>query len=196
MSPTDDKKIVVGISGASGAIYARRLLDILDQLEYHSHIIATAPARQIIAGELDITELSAFSLLARQSTHLTFHDNDNLFDPLASGSFTWRAMVICPCSSHCLSSVAAGLADTLILRTAYVALKQRRPLILVHRETPLTAIDLENMLRITHAGGIICPAAPAFYMKPRSLPDLADFLVGRILDLLHIAHDLPVRWQP
>jgi len=196
MPPTDNKKIVVGISGASGAIYAQRLLDLLDQLEYQSHVIVTTPARLILAGELGITELSPLSLLARQSTRLTLHDNDNLFDPLASGSFTWRAMVICPCSSHCLASVAAGLADTLILRTAYVALKQRRPLIMVHRETPLTAIDLENMLKITRAGGIICPAAPAFYMMPKSIPDLADFMVGRILDLLHITHDLPVRWQP
>ncbi len=105
-------------------------------------------------------------------------------------------MVICPCSSHSLNAVAAGLADNLLLRSAYVTLKQKRPLILVHRETPLTAADLESMLKITHTGGIICPAAPAFYAQPQTINDLVDFLVARVLDLLGVPHDLPTRWSP
>jgi 4-hydroxy-3-polyprenylbenzoate decarboxylase len=119
-----------------------------------------------------------------------------MFSPIASGSFLADAMIICPCSSHNIAAVAAGLADTLLLRSAYVSLKQRRPLILVHREMPLTAIDCENMLKLSHAGAVICPAAPAFYMKPKTIDDLIDSVLGRVLDLIGIKHDLPVRWSP
>ncbi|MCF7958686.1 MAG: UbiX family flavin prenyltransferase, partial [Phycisphaerae bacterium] len=136
------------------------------------------------------------SLLGHPCDTLHIHDNHTLHDTLASGSFPIDAMVICPCSSHTIAAIAAGLANTLLLRAAYVTLKQRRPLILVHRETPLTEIDLENMLKITRAGGIICPASPAFYMNPKSIDDLATSLTGRILDLLNLPHTLPIRWSP
>ncbi|MBN1488309.1 MAG: UbiX family flavin prenyltransferase, partial [Phycisphaerae bacterium] len=103
-------------------------------------------------------------------------------------------MVICPCSSNTLGAIAAGLGDNLITRAAHVTLKERRRLILLHREMPLSEIDLENMLRISRAGGVICPAAPGFYMQPESVDDLVDFVVGRLLDLLHVPHNLNTRW--
>jgi flavin prenyltransferase len=189
------RTIIVGVSGASGAIYGQRLIDQLDRAGCRIHVILSEIGRKILAEELNIFDLNAEAFLQRAGENLTFHDNADLFSPLASGSTHADAMVVCPCSSHCLSSVATGQADTLLLRAAYVTLKQRRPLILVHREMPLTAIDLRNMLTLTHVGAIICPAAPGFYHNPQSIIDLADFVVGRVLDLLNIPHDLPIRWE-
>jgi 4-hydroxy-3-polyprenylbenzoate decarboxylase len=188
-------RIIVGISGASGAIYAQRLIDLLEKAACRCHVIVTPTAQQILVEELSVTELTAQGLLGREARDLNFHDNNNMYSPLASGSFEVDAMVICPSSSHTVAALAAGLADTLLLRSAYVTLKQRRPLILVHREMPLTAIDLENMLKITRAGGIICPAVPGFYMEPQTINDLVDSVVGRVLDLLGIEHNLPIRWN-
>jgi 4-hydroxy-3-polyprenylbenzoate decarboxylase len=168
----------------------------LDESECQVHVIVTSVGRQLLLEELSITDLTADSIIGRASNNLHFPDNDDLFSPLASGSFAIDGMVICPCSSHSLAAIAAGLGDTLLLRSAYVNLKQKRPLILVHRENPLTAIDLENMLRITRAGGIICPASPAFYMEPETTSDLVDSVVGRVLDLVGVEHNLPIRWSP
>lgn len=187
--------IAVGISGASGVIYAQRLLDLLEKAGCTIHVMITPLAGQLLIEELGITQRNVSALLGRESERVMLHDNQNLFSPLASGSYPVDAMVVCPCSSHSLAAIAAGLADTLLLRAAYVSLKQRRPLILVHRETPLTAMDLENMRKITLAGGIICPAAPGFYMAPETILDLVDSVVGRVLDLLHVEHDLPIRWS-
>ena len=192
----DTRKIILAISGASGVIYGQRLLDLLDQADCQVHVIVTSNARQILIDEVSITELTAQALLGRESDNITFHDNNNLYSPLASGSFPLGAMVVCPCSSHSIAAIATGLADTLLLRSAYVSLKQRRPLILVHREMPLTSIDLENMLKITRAGGTICPASPAFYNTPETINHLIDTVVGRVLDLLKVNHDLPIRWTP
>lgn len=187
--------IAVGISGASGVIYAQRLLDLLEKAGCTIHVIITQLAGQLLIEELGITQRNVSSLLGRESERVMLHDNQNLFSPLASGSYPVDAMVVCPCSSHSVAAMAAGLADTLLLRAAYVSLKQRRPLILVHREAPLTAMDLDNMRKITQAGGIICPASPAFYMAPETILDLVDSVVGRVLDLLHVEHDLPIRWS-
>ena len=187
--------IILGISGASGVIYGRRLLDLLEKNGCRVHIIITTTAKQILNNELAITEFTSKGLLGRDSDKLTFYQNDDLSSIISSGSHKIDAMVVCPCSSHSVASIAAGLADTLLLRSAYVTLKQRRPLILVHREMPLTNIDLENMLRITNAGGIICPASPCFYNEPKTINDLVDAVVGRVLDLLKINHDLPIRWS-
>lgn len=190
------RKIILGISGASGAVYARRVMALLDDANGQTHVIVTETADKILRRELGIGEITAAAIIGRDASAITFHDNANLVNPLASGSFDVDAMVICPCSSHTVAAIAAGLANTLLLRAAYVSLKQRRPLILVHRETPLTAIDLENMLKITRAGGTICPAAPAFYMQPKTIDDLVDSIAGRVLDLIGIEHNLAVRWRP
>ena len=193
---TNLQRIILGISGASGAIYARRLLDILDRDQREIHLIITEQARHICVTELGIAEPTPEALLGRVPNNVTFHDNSNMASPLASGSFAGDAMVICPCSSHSIASIGAGLANTLLLRSAYVSLKQRRPLILAHREMPLTAIDLENMLRITRAGGIVCPACPAFYNHPQTIDNLIDTVIGRLCDLLGCDHGLPIRYSP
>lgn len=190
------RRIIVGICGASGAIYAQRLLDLLEAAGVETHVVVTNPGRQLLADECGITQLTAPAIIGRDSNHLIFHDNADLYSPLASGSFLTSAMVICPCSAHTLAAMAAGLGDTLLLRSAYVALKQRRRLVLVHRELPLTEIDLENMLKITRAGGVILPAEPSFYLKPQTIADLVDTVVGRTLDLLEVSHHLPIRWLP
>ena len=194
MSPPS--KIILGISGASGSIYGQRLLDLLDKVQCQIHVIVTRLAQQIFIDERGVTELTADALIGRASENLIFHDDNDMFSPLASGSFPLDAMVICPCTSHTVSAIAGGLANTLLLRSAYVSLKQRRPLILVHREIPLTAIDLENMLKVTRTGGIICPACPAFYNEPKTINNLVDTVVGRVLDLLDTDHSLPIRWSP
>jgi len=190
----NNKIIIVGITGASGVLYARRLVDVLSKAGCQLHVVASDPARQLLADELGITELTAESLLGRADDNLSFYDNGDMASRPASGSFQSDGMVICPCSSNTLASVACGQGNTLLLRSAYVTLKQRRRLILVHRETPLTSIDLENMLRITQAGGVICPANPGFYLAPTTIADLVDYMVGRICDLLEVNHNLSVRW--
>jgi 4-hydroxy-3-polyprenylbenzoate decarboxylase len=190
----DNKTIIVGITGASGVLYAQRLVDVLSKAGCQLHVIATEIARQLFVDELGITELTAENLLGRADDNLSFYDNSDMFSRPASGSFRADGMVICPCSSNTLASVACGQGNTLLLRSAYVTLKQRRRLILVHRETPLTSIDLENMLKVTQAGGIICPANPGFYMAPATIADLVDYMVGRICDLLEVNHNLSVRW--
>jgi len=192
---SERRKIIIGITGASGSIYARRLLDVLDQVGCDVHAIFSQPGKQVYTEELKVQKFTAETILNRQSDHLTLHSNNDLFCTLASGSNCADAMVICPCSTHSLSSIAAGLTDSLLLRCAYVSLKERRPLILASREAPLTSIDLENMLKITQAGGIICPASPGFYANPQSIDDLVDFVVARLLDLLHIPHPLNTRWK-
>jgi len=190
-----DKTIILGISGASGAAYAQRLLDLLERTGVDCHVIFTRFARDVFARELAVSDLSSQGILGRPSDRITFHDNDNLTGPLASGSFAGDGMVVCPCSSHSISAIATGLGNTLLLRAGYVTLKHKRPLVLVHREMPVTTIDLENMLKLARAGANICPAAPPFYHGPRSIGDLVDAVVGRILDLLGIEHDLLVRWS-
>ena len=189
------ESVILGISGASGAIYARRMLELLAGAGVQVHVIVTEPGRAVMSEELGVSEISAEQLIGRSCENLIFHDNGKMHDSLASGSFAVDAMVICPCSSHTVAAIAAGLGDTLLLRAAYVSLKQRRRLVLVHRENPLTAIDLENLLRITRAGGIVSPASPGFYMQPRTIDDLVDSVVGRALDLLNVPHELPIRWE-
>ena len=192
----EPKRIIAGISGASGAMYGQRLVDLLEKAECQVHVIVTKLGRQILLDELSVTELTVEGLLGRGSNLVQFHENEDMMSSLASGSFPGDGMAICPCSSHSVAAIAAGLADTLLLRAAYVNLKQRRRLVLVHREMPVTAIDLENMKRIAQAGGIICPASPAFYAEPETIHDLVDSVVGRVLDLLGVDHDLPIRWNP
>lgn len=192
----DSRKIILAFTGASGHAYARRLLDVLERAGCELHLIATDNARRVACRELDLTELATESLLGRPCPRVHWHPNDDLFSPLASGSNPADAMAVCPCTSHTLAALASGFADTLLLRAAYVTLKQRRPLVLVHREMPLTAIDVDNMAALTRAGAVICPASPAFYHGPATIDDLVDSVVARVAQLLGVDHDLPVNWQP
>jgi len=182
----------MGVTGASGALYARCLLDELLDAGVQVHLIVSPRGRQVVASELGTDVLTA-----RTATgdHLTFHHHDDLFSPLASGTYPTDGMVVCPCSCNTLAAIASGLGDNLLTRAAHVHLKERRPLVLCIREMPLTPIDLENLLRVGRAGAVVCPAAPAFYGRPESLNDLVRSVVGKLLDLLGVPNDLTVRWD-
>lgn len=188
------KTIVVGVTGASGAAYAKRLIECLVDAEAHVHCIFSPWGKRLFKDELGINRLDSVTLPGRPSERLVVHSNNALDSKLASGSFHTHGMIICPCSSNTLGQVAAGVGDSLITRAAAVTLKEARRLLLVPREMPVSQIDLANMLRLTQAGAVICPASPGFYMRPRKVDDLVDFVVGKLLDLMEIPHHLNTRW--
>lgn len=190
------REIVLGITGASGGPYAVRLLDCLESAGAGVHVIVSPMGRQLLEHECGISTFTVEALLGRASQRVTLHHFRDLGCRLASGSFLTDGMVICPCSSNTLAAVAVGLGDNLIARAAHVTLKESRRLILVHREMPITGIDIENMQRLHRAGAIICPASPGFYLHPKTPADLVDLVVGKILDLIGIQHALQTRWEP
>jgi len=185
----------MGITGASGAAYAVRLLDLLLQANFEVHLIVTPAGQRLLSDELNIREPSCGALLQRDDDRLVIHSYKDIGASIASGSFLTDGMIVCPCSSNRLGSIAAGLGDNLLDRAAAVTLKERRRLLLVTREMPMSRIDLLNALRLTESGAIICPASPGFYMLPRSVDDLVDFVVGKVLDLFGIGHELNTRWS-
>ncbi|WP_410496674.1 flavin prenyltransferase UbiX [Cellulosilyticum sp. ST5] len=188
------KRIVVGITGASGSIYAKRLIEELLRLDLEIHVIATATAEKVFAYELDLEFKSYMEKLRKQYHQLILEENDNLFAGIASGSYGFDAMIVMPCSMGTLGEIAYGLSKNLLVRAADVALKEKRPLILVPRETPLNAIHLENMLKLAKMDVSILPAMPGFYHKPKSLEEAIDFVVGKVLDHLGIHHQLFQKW--
>ncbi|ABW69014.1 3-octaprenyl-4-hydroxybenzoate carboxy-lyase [Desulfosudis oleivorans Hxd3] len=193
------KKIVVGISGASGAIYAVRLLAALAACPVHVYLIVSDTGAELLKME---TGIEAPGLEAWLSQNTAFHKEARIsvcgigdfYTPPASGSFLHDGMVIVPCSMKSVAAVASGMADNLMLRCADVCLKERRRLILVPRETPLSLVHLENMAAVTRAGAVVLPAMPSFYFKPKTIEALADTVCARILDQLGIAHTLVPRW--
>ncbi len=176
---------VVGITGASGTIYGVRLLE---KLPKKTAVIVSSEAAKIARVELG---MSKRGIERRADVH---YGNDDMYSPLASGSVRFDSMVIAPCSTSTMSKIACGIADNLITRVAAVALKERRKLVLLIRETPLSSIHLSNMERLSLAGATIMPASPAFYPIPTSLDDMVDFMVGRMLDELSIDNNLYTRW--
>lgn len=188
------KRIVVGITGASGSIYAKRLIEELLRLDLEIHVIATATAEKVFAYELDLAFKPYMEKLRKQYHQLILEENDNLFAGIASGSYGFDAMIVMPCSMGTLGEIAYGLSKNLMVRAADVALKEKRPLILVPRETPLNAIHLENMLKLAKMDVSILPAMPGFYHKPNSLEEVIDFVVGKVLDHLGIHHQLFQKW--
>lgn len=188
------KRIVVGITGASGSIYAKRLIEELLRLDLEIHVIATATAEKVFAYELDLEFKSYMEKLRKQYHQLILEENDNLFAGIASGSYGFDAMIVMPCSMGTLGEIAYGLSKNLLVRAADVALKEKRPLILVPRETPLNAIHLDNMLKLAKMDVGILPAMPGFYHKPKSLEEVIDFVVGKVLDHLGIHHQLFQKW--
>jgi len=193
--------IILGITGASGAIYAVRLLDVLLAAGRDVHLSISTSGRDVLQHELDLdVDLNRFD--PRQlkldgkskATTLKFYHHQDFMAPMASGSFLTAGMVICPCSGSTLSSIAAGSATNLIQRAAEVQLKERRKLILVPRETPLSLAHIDNMRRVTEAGAVVLPASPGWYHDVRSTADLVDFVVARICDQLGIEHALTKRW--
>lgn len=187
------RQVVVGITGASGAAYARRLIERLCDAEVNVHLVVSPNGKRLLSDELGVTDLTA-ALAGRDTSRLTHHPYRDVGAPLASGSFQTDGMIICPCSTNTLAAVAAGLGDNLLTRAAAVTLKEGRRLVLVPREMPLSPIDLQNCLRLSQAGATICPASPGFYMMPKTIDDLVDFVVGKLLDLFHVRHELNTRW--
>ena len=188
------KRIIVGITGASGAEYARRLLQCLCEAGAEVHVVVTPHGRRLLSDELDIHEVSAAALTGIVSAPLVIHSYRDVGSPLGSGSFLTDGMIVCPCSGNTLATLAAGLAENLLQRAAAVTLKEARKLIIVPREMPMSRIELQNALRLSEAGAIICPASPGFYMRPRTVGDLVDFVVGKLMDLVGVPHDLNTRW--
>jgi len=191
-----DPQVVVGVTGASGAAYARRLLEVLCDGGANVHLVISPHGRQLLAEELGLVDPSPNGLVgAERAERLTSYGYRDVGAVLASGSFLTNGMIICPCSGNTLADVAAGSGDNLITRAAAVHLKEGRRLILVPREMPISQIEIANMLRISQAGGTICPAAPGFYMKPTSVDDLVDFVAGKLCDRVGVGHGLDVRWK-
>lgn len=190
------KRIVMGITGASGAIYAVRLLRMLLAHGCEVHLAVSPLGRRLLADELDILQPTAEGLAGSESPErLVVHNWNDVGAVIASGSFLTEGMVICPCSSNTLGAIAAGLGDNLITRAAQVTLKEARRLVLVPREMPLSPIEAENLARLTRAGVVVCPASPGFYLRPTTIEELVDFVVGKVLDLLGIEHNLNTRYQ-
>jgi 4-hydroxy-3-polyprenylbenzoate decarboxylase len=188
--------IVVGITGASGAVYAVRLLEVLQSTGRDVHLSISPSGRDVLEHELkleiDLDHFDAQELKLRNDLH--YYDHQDYMAPMASGSFITGGMVICPCSGTTLSAVASGAANNLIQRAAEVHLKERRKLILVPRETPLSLAHIDNMRRVTEAGAIVLPASPGWYHDVRSPNDLVDFVVARICDQLGVKHSLMKPW--
>jgi 4-hydroxy-3-polyprenylbenzoate decarboxylase len=222
--------LVVAITGASGVVYATRLLEVLINTGYDVHLTISPAGRTVLEQELDIkvdldefliaslmldaeksgsdTQLELTRAMAGVSTgesnvlsvrmgrpgNVIYHHYRNLMAPIASGSFLTSGMVICPCSGGTLSAVVTGASTNLVQRAADVHLKERRPLIMVPRETPLSALQLDNMRRACELGAVVLPAMPGWYHGVKTIRDLVDFVVARILDQLNIEHSLMRRW--
>lgn len=181
--------IVVGISGATGVQYGIRLLEVLKTTPHQTHLILTPWG----AKNIEIETKHAVTAVQEMADYN--YDYYNLGASLASGSYHVDGMVVMPCSMKTLSAVASGFTDNLLNRAVDVSLKERRPLILVPRETPLHIIHLENMIKMTKAGACILPPMPAFYHHPQSIEDIIDQTVGKVLDQLKIEHNLFQRWS-
>ncbi|MDO4551801.1 MAG: flavin prenyltransferase UbiX [Planctomycetia bacterium] len=201
------KEIVVAITGASGVIYAARLLEVLTASECDVHLIISDSAFRIFETEMNIhtnhdhfdpkclgISQSCISELF-PSGQIIYHKSHDFTAPIASGSHKTAGMVICPCSMGTIGHLASGATMNLIHRAADVHLKERRKLILVPRETPFSLIHLENLTRLTQAGAVILPASPAFYHKPQGIADLVNFIVSRICDQLGVENNLIHRWN-
>lgn len=196
------RSVTLGLTGASGIAYGVRLLDCLLATGVDVALVYSQAAQIVAKQELDLTlparpqdaeRYFAERFGVRRGT-LRAYGREDWYAPIASGSNPTDAMVICPCSMGTLAAVSNGLADNLIERAADVALKEGRSLILVPRETPFSIVHLDNMLRLARAGAVILPANPGFYIRPRSVDDVVDFIVARVLDRLGVPHELVARW--
>ena len=184
------RRIIVAISGASGAGYGVRLLQVLrDTPGIEAHLVVSSAGWRNVQEEHRLQRADIEALAGQ------VHDIANIGASIASGSFQCSGMVVAPCSMRTLAAIAHGLSDNLITRAADVQLKERRRLVLMVRESPLSLIHLRNMVSATEAGAIICPPMPAFYQRPQSVEDIVDFSVARALDLLDVPHTLAVRWN-
>ena len=194
--------VIIAMTGASGAAYGLRLLEVLLTSGRPVYLLVSKAAQMVLSMESDLAiparpaEMQTFfsKTYKTDPTLLTVFSREDWMAPIASGSHTAQHMVVVPCTTGTLSAIAQGSSDNLMERAADVMLKERRNLILVVRETPLSSIHLENMLKLSHAGATIMPANPGFYQEPKSINDLVDFMVARMLDHLGESHSLLPRW--
>ena len=187
------KKIVVGVTGASGAPYAVRVVQLLIEYGAQVHLTVSTMGRRLLFEESNIKTLCAEQFKV-DAQFLVIHNDNDLGSSIASGSFLHNGMIIVPCSSNSVGAIASGLTNTLVQRAAAVTIKENRQLVIAHRETPISAIDLENLTKLSRAGVTIAPLSPGFYMQPKTIDDLVEFMAGKLVDLVGIHHDLPVRW--
>ncbi len=184
-----NRRFVIGITGASGVIYGIRLLEVLKKLKIETHLVMTPAAKITIAAKTEYNTQSVEKLASK-----SYRYND-IAAAISSGSFRTDGMIIIPCSMHTIGAMASGIADNLLLRAADVTMKERRILVVVPRETPLSLIHIVNMERLARAGGCILPAMPGFYEKPKNVSELVDHLVGKVLDVVGVENDLFKRWE-
>lgn len=195
-----EEPIVVAVSGASGSIYGKRLVETLagEALKIPVALVVSRAARAVVAHELgvDLQDAGSLAQLFPEEicARISWHEPEDLTAPFASGSHPFRALLVAPCSMNTLAAVAAGITLNLVHRIADVALKERRRIVLVPREAPLSATHLENLLALARKGVTVVPACPAFYHRPERIEDLVDFVVGRTLDQIGVEHDLYQRW--
>lgn len=191
------KKIILGITGASGSIYGIKLMEELYSSGMHVHVVTSYEGLKVIEYE---TEKNLFKHIDEiqkidSKGKIEYFENDDLFSSIASGSYGIDCMVIAPCSLNTVSCIATGISNTLLLRSAQVALKENKQLLLMPRETPYNTIFLENLTKLSKMGVHILPASPGFYNKPKTIEDMVDFVVGKTLDLLKIENELFDRWK-
>lgn len=216
---SDDEpgRFVLGVTGASGAAYALRALELLLSNGHEVHLIVSDYGRRLLADEAGVRTLDATGLLghlgsddppaglraregfgprelAAWSSRLVVHPNKDVGAVIASGSFLHHGMAVLPCSSASLGAIATSSGSNLLTRAAMVTLKERRTLVVCHRESPLSLIDIENMRTLALAGAVVCPTNPGLYLRPRGVADVVDFVAGKVLDLLCVRHDLATRW--
>jgi len=187
--------VTFAVTGASGARYAVRLLQALNEAAVPVRLIVSRTGWRLLHEETDISTEAELRSQSGDWKHVTLYSDDDRGATPASGSAPSHGMVICPCSMGTLASIAQGTTRSLIERAADVVLKERRRLVLVPRETPYSIIHLENMLRLSRAGAVVLPASPGFYHRPEGIDELIDFVVGRVLSHLDVPHGLGPRWQ-
>lgn len=193
------ENIIIGITGASGVVYAQRLLQVLCRKEYNIHLSISDAAFLVIKHELGIdlnrSQLNFGELLGYTTDNIIYYNNSDIGATIASSRYPIKAMVIVPCSMNTLCSVAHGISGNLIQRAASITIKEGRKLVVVPRETPLSPIHLDAMQKLSSAGTCILPAMPGFYNNPKTIADQVDFIVAKILDVLCIKHSLVPDWH-
>ena len=188
--------IVTAITGASGALYAQRFIQGLVAAGVNVHLVVSPLGRRLLHDELGMEAIDLDELAGTASHAVTLYNYNDVGAKLASGSFLHDGMVIVPCSSNTLAEVAHGIGDNLICRAAAVTLKERRKLVVAHREMPLSPIDINNYKLLSDAGVILCPTNPGFYLNPTTVLEVVDFVAGKLLDLVGVRHSFDTRWDP
>ncbi|MBE6831748.1 MAG: UbiX family flavin prenyltransferase [Ruminococcaceae bacterium] len=189
------KRIIVGITGASGSAYFLRVMEALSRQELEIHLIASEQGRKVLTYETGAVLEEKVRLWSSRRAEIILEDNENMFSPVASGSFRCDAMVILPCSMSTVAEIACGITKTLLTRAADVMIKEKRRLVLVPRETPLSTVHLRRMAELSELGVTILPAMPGFYGHPQTLDEIVGFVAGKVLDSLEIENDCYQRWK-